>query len=210
MFKNKPINLFATAAVATSLVISGCATTSGEAQDQAGGAILGAALGCGIGALITRDARGCAMGAAMGAVAGWGAVKIRQGQVKQVSSAQDNARLFGLTKPVDSPLVKIKSGTSSPQIVRPGQTVTITTDYALLLPPSASVASVDESWTLKKDGKVLRSVPGEASKRSAGGYARDWEMDIPANSPPGTYVVEHKVKAGSSYDTQQSSFVVKS
>lgn len=209
MFK-KPITMFATAAVAASLVSAGCATTSGDAQNQAAGALLGAALGCGIGALITQDARGCAIGAAIGGMAGWGVVKVRQGQVKQVSSAQDSARLFGLTKPVASPLVKIKSGTSSPQTLRPGQTVTITTDYALLLPPSASVASVDESWTLKKDGKVLHSFPGEASKRAAGGYARDWEMDLPANSAPGTYVVEHKVRAGSSYDTQQSSFVVKS
>ncbi len=195
---NRSASRFAAVAVAASLVTAGCATTGGEAQEQAGGAVVGALLGCGIGALTTGKAEGCAAGAVAGAVAGWGAVKIRQGQVRKVSSEQENLRLFGLTKPVDSPLVKIKNGSSSPKTVRPGQTVTITTDYAVLLPPSESAASVEESWTLKKDGKTLTSQPAKAAKRSAGGFARDWELDMPADSAPGTY------------DTDKSTFVVKS
>ena len=209
MFK-KPINMFATAAVSASLVISGCATTSGEAQDQAGGAVLGAALGCGVGALITRNARGCAVGAAMGAVAGWSAVKISQYQAKQVRSAQADARLYGLTKPVDSPQVRIRSGASSPTSVRPGAPIQMKTDYSVLLPASQSVASVDESWTLKKDGKVLYAIPAVAKQRTDGGWIANATIDVPTNAVPGTYVIEYKVKSGSSYDTQQSSFVVKS
>jgi hypothetical protein len=33
-------------------------------------------------------------------------------------------------------------------------------------------------------------------------------VPIPKNAEPGTYVIEHKVQAGNSYDTDESTFVV--
>jgi predicted small secreted protein len=198
------------ATVAASLVVSGCATMDGEGQQQAVGAGLGAALGCGIGALITRDARGCAAGAAVGGVIGFTVVKINQYQAKQVRSVTADERLYGLTKPVDSAQVKIRSGASTPKAVRAGQAVVITTDYSVLLPKAEAQVAVAESWSLKKDGKVLYSLPAQQNERTPGGWVATATIDVPADAKPGTYVVEHKVKAGSSYDTDESTFVVKS
>jgi LysM repeat protein len=197
------------AAVAASLV-SGCATMGGEGQQQAMGAGIGAALGCGVGVLITRNARGCAIGAAAGGLLGWGVVKINQYQAKQVRSASADRRVYGLTKAVDTSLVKIRKGASSPKAVKPGQVVVISTDYSLLLPRRESSETVYESWALKKDGKVLYSLPEQANKRTGGGWVAEATINVPKSAPPGTYVVEHKVKAGSSYDTDESTFIVKS
>ncbi len=177
---------------------------------QALGAGLGAAVGCGIGALVTRDARGCAAGAAIGGAIAFTAVKINQYQAKQVRSSKADARLYGLAKPVNSPQVKIRKGTSNPTAIKPGQAVTITTDYSLMLPASTSDTKVSESWALKKDGKVLYTLPAQVNERTPGGWSTSAAIDVPKNASPGTYVVEHKVKVGSSYDTDESTFVVKS
>lgn len=198
------------AAVAASLVLSGCATMDGEGQQQALGAGLGAAVGCGIGALITRDARGCAAGAAIGGALGFAVVKINQYEAKQVRSVTADARLYGLTKPVDSAQVKIRNGASTPKAVKVGQEVVISTDYSVRVPKSESTVSVSESWSLKKDGKVLYSLPAQQNARAPGGWVATATIPVPADAPPGTYVVEHKVKAGSSYDTDESTFIVKS
>lgn len=206
----KTTTLVLAAAVSASLVTSGCATMGDEGQMQALGAGLGAAVGCGVGALVTRDAKGCAAGAAIGGAIGFTAVKINQYQAKQVRSSKADARLYGLTKPVNSPQVKIRKGTSNPSSVKAGQAVTITTDYSLMLPTSASDTNVSESWALKKDGKVLYTLPAQVNERTPGGWSTSAAIDVPQNAQPGTYVVEHKVKVGSSYDTDESVFVVKS
>jgi hypothetical protein len=197
-------------AVAAGLVVSGCATMDSEGQQQALGAGLGAAVGCGIGALITRDARGCAAGAAIGGVVGFTVVKINQYQAKQVRSETADQRVYGLTKPADSAQVKIRKGVSTPRTVKAGQEVVISTDYSVRLPQSESSVSVSETWLLKKDGKVLYSLPAQQNERTPGGWLATAAIPVPADAPPGTYVVEHKVKAGSSYDTDKSTFIVKS
>ena len=207
---NRSTSRFAAVAVAASLVTVGCATTNGEAQEQAGGAVVGALLGCGIGALTTGNAKGCAAGAAAGAVAGWAAVKISQYEDKQVRSAKADARMYGLTKPVSSPQVKIRNKSVSPAIVRAGEKIKVKTDYSLMLPASQSVASVDGSFKLKKDGKLLQQFPAKTKQLEAGGRDSSATISLPADAEPGTYVIEHQIKSGSSYDTDESTFVVKS
>ena len=196
-----------TAAIA--LALSGCVTT-GDTQGQAMGAGIGAALGCGVGALVTGDAGGCATGAAIGGVLGWGVVAINQYQAKQVRSSSTDTRVYGLTKPVSTTQVKIRKGSNSPRSVRAGQPVNIATDYSVMLPASASTALVTESWALKKDGKVVTHLPEKSTSRSAGGWEAQAEITIPPDAPPGTYVIEHSVKSGSSYDTDESTFVIRS
>jgi hypothetical protein len=196
--------------MAVSVVVSGCATMDGEGQQQAVGAGIGAALGCGIGALITHDARGCAAGAAIGGVVGFGVVKISQYQARQVNSAQAEQRLYGLTKPVNGAQVNIRKGTASPKVVTAGSKVAVSTRYSVFLPATESSVLVAESWTLKKDGKVVTRIPADRIERTAGGWETSGAFPVPANAPPGTYVVEHGVKAGSSYDTDESTFIVKS
>lgn len=195
-------------AVVASLAVAGCETT-GSVQDQAAGAGIGAVVGCGIGALVTGTGRGCATGAAIGGFVGWGAVALTQYNAQQVRSSSADSRIYGLTTPVDDTQVKIRRGTSAPKSVRPGDSVDISTDYSVMLPAGASNARVTESWALKKDGKTVANLPKKSASRAAGGWQADAEITIPDNVPAGTYVIEHKVKAGSSYDTDESTFVVR-
>lgn len=205
---------FVSAFIALPLLVGGCATQQGkdQAMGAAGGAVGGAALGCLTGFIASGRASGCATGAAIGgavgAVAGWGAVKLSQYQAEQVRSAQVDQRMYGLTKPVDSVQVKIRKGSSMPATVAPGDTVKLTTDYSVMLPPSVPSTNVSETWSLKKDGKVLTELPAAAVQRASGGWAADGSIPLPKNTNPGTYVVEHKVQAGNSYDTDESTFVV--
>jgi len=191
------------------VVIGGCAST-GSVQDQAIGTGVGAALGCGVGALITGDARGCATGAAVGALLGFGTVAISQYNSTQVRTASTDARVYGISTAPSSPQVKIRQGSSAPNTVAPGDSVTITTDYSVALPSAMSQTAVSEAWVLKKDGEKLADLPTKTAKRSAGGWQSDAEITVPTNIEAGTYVIEHRVRAGSSYDTDESVFVVRS
>jgi hypothetical protein len=194
--------------------LTGCATQQGNDQLKGAGAGLlgGAALGCLTGFIASGNSRGCATGAAIGAATGaavgWGAVRLSQYQAEQVRSAQDDQRLYGLSKPVDSTQVKIRKGTATPNTVRPGETVRVATDYSVMLPQNMGSAAVSEGWTLKKDGNVLADLPPQSSQRTSGGWSADATIPIPTNAQPGTYVIEHKVQAGTSYDTDDSVFIV--
>lgn len=134
---------------------------------------------------------------------------IVQYQSEQVRIASDDQRLYGVTKPLDSILVKIRKGTPTPDTVRPGETVKITMDYSLILPQNLQTAFVTESWTLKKDNKVLTEFTGQKNQRTPGGYAVQATIPVPRKAESGIYVLEYKVLAGSSYDTDESIFVVK-
>jgi hypothetical protein len=61
---------------------------------------------------------------------------------------------------------------------------------------------------LKKDGKGLAALPAQTHDRAAGGWNIDGVIPIPKNATAGTYVIEHKVQAGTAYDTDESTFVV--
>jgi len=210
---NKVNRNFAVGGVVVSLLISGCATQQGT--DQLGGAgigaLIGGVLGCGIGAISGGKggcAKGAAIGAATGLIAGWSAVKISQYQADKVRSAQADLKLYGLTKAVDSTQVKIKKGISTPSTVKAGQSVNVTTDYSLMLPPNIPNTMVEETLTLKKDNEVLATLPQPPAQRSAGGWAAHATLPIPSDAAAGTYIVQHKVQAGTSYDTDDSVFVV--
>ncbi|MGH8478664.1 MAG: hypothetical protein ACREXK_03555 [Gammaproteobacteria bacterium] len=185
--------------------LSGCAT--GEGNQQLLGAGLGTALGCGIGYAIGGDA-GCAVGGALGAAAGWGVVA--QYQATQVRSATQDQAIYGVTEPVIANKVQIRKGTATPSTVTPGSKVQIDTDYSLLMPPgtAAQGADVQESFTLKKDGKVLTNSAPKTFRRASGGWVATNKLPIPRNAEPGTYVVETKVQVGTSYDTDEAVFIV--
>lgn len=196
------------------LMTGGCATQQGNDQLMGAGAGMagGAALGCLTGFLASGHAGGCAtgaaVGAAVGAVTGWGAVKLAQYQSTQVRSAQEDQQIYGLTKSVSATQVKINKGTSTPSMVKPGDSVKLFTDYSVQLPANMSSTPVSESWVLKKDGKILADLPPQNNQRTSGGWNADATVPIPTNAELGTYVIEHKVLAGNSYDTDESTFVV--
>lgn len=186
---------------------AGCATP--EETQQATGSAISSAIGAAIGYAV-GGTKGAVIGAGIGLAAGWTAVKISQYNATQVRSASEDQQIYGLTKPVKNTVVKIRKGTAAPASVRPGQQVTVVTDYSLEVPQGVSGSEVVESWVLKKDGQVLTNVAPQRIHRDGGGYAVDATIPIPANAKPGTYVVETKVQAGTSYDVNQAVFVVAS
>jgi uncharacterized protein YfaS (alpha-2-macroglobulin family) len=148
------------------------------------------------------------VGAAAGALAGWAAVSIKNRQSKQVNSADRERRVYGVSKSVRSPQVNIREGVASPSTIRPGESVDVNTRYSVFLPPSDSSVKVTETWTVKKDGKTLASQPSTIT-RAEGGWNSSGEIPIPSDAPAGTYVIEHRVQAGSSYDVETSQFRVR-
>jgi hypothetical protein len=196
-------------AVTVALVLSlvaGCATT--EQNQQLGGAAVGGLAGGLLCTALGGNTAACLASAAAGAAIGWGTVKVSQYRSSQVRSSQSDNRIYGLTAPPDSTSVVVRKSSAAPQNVRPGQAVSVSTDYSVILPRGTSQADVVESWVLTKNGKVLANLSQPPVQRSAGGYVAEAEIPIPANAPHGTYVVEHKVQAGTVSDSQSSVFYV--
>lgn len=189
-------------------LLSGCASVPPENQ-QAMGAAFGALAGGLATGLATGNVGYGLLGALGGAALAWGAVKLVQYNSQQVRTVEQDRSLYGFTPSVNSVTVKLNKGSASPYMVSPGQQVTVISDYSLALPASQNTISVQETYTLKKDGKLLFESPPQTADRTAGGYAVNAGIPIPSDATLGTYVVESKVQAGSSYDVNQAFFIVK-
>lgn len=194
-----------TLAVAVSAcLLSGC--TGNQAMGAGAGALSGALAG----GLIGGDWKGALIGAAAGAAVGWGAAKLIEYNSTQVRTPENDQQIYGVTERASSPIVKLRKGSSAPPQVLAGQKVDVTTDYSVVLPAGAKDTEVEESWVLKKDGKALTELPPQKARRGAGGWQASASIVLPKEAPPGTYVIEHKVQTGTSYDTDESVFVVAS
>lgn len=187
-------------------LIPGCATNN--AGRELTGAGIGAAMAAGIAALAGGDTKTIIASAAGGAVAGWSIAKLTNYQSNKTRTVEKDNEVFGLTEPAATTLVKIRRGSSSPETVKPGDFVNIVTDYSIIAPESVESIDVEESWQLKKDGKELAALDPQFNKRSVGGWATKAQILIPPEAENGTYVIEHKIQAGTSYDVDQSVFVV--
>ncbi|MGR9014469.1 MAG: hypothetical protein ACU83U_12570 [Gammaproteobacteria bacterium] len=169
-----------------------------------------AALGCtGVGVLtgvLTRNA-GIGAGAGAGCVALAG-VAIYNYHSSQTRTVQQDQQLYGYTAPVNSTEVKIRNATASPEMVRAGDTVKLTLDYSVMAPKEVQSVDVVESMVLKHDGKVLQTLSERPIHRPLGGGSSEVNFKVPAKMPPGTYVIEQKVTAGTSYDIRPAVFVV--
>jgi hypothetical protein len=187
-------------------LLSACMTS--EQRDQTFGALAGAAAGAGIGALAGGGStKAIVAGAAAGAVVGWGAVKLTQYYAERKRSANEEAKAFGY-RPSEGTVVKIRSADTEPQQVKAGQKVTFNTDYAVLAPPGTSAVAVQEMWELSKDGKALAKVPPRQENREPGGWQARASITAPSDAQPGTYVVKHRVEAGTSYDERIAAFII--
>jgi len=56
----------------------------------------------------------------------------------------------------------------------------------------------------------LTDLPPKNLRYGSGGYLSEAVISIPQDAQPGTYVIEHRVQAGSTYDVDESVFVVQS
>jgi len=190
------------AAVCSGVLLTGCATM----EQSAGLAALGCAAAGGLAGGLTGSAGiGAATFAGCGALA---AIGIYSYHTSQTRTAQQDQQLYGYTAPVNSTEVKIRNATASPEMVKAGDTVKLTLDYSVMAPKGIENVDVDESMVLKRDGKVLQTLSERPIKRPLGGSSSEVDFKIPAEMPAGTYVIEQKVKAGTSYDIRPTVFVV--
>ena len=128
----------------------------------------------------------------------------------QTRTAQQDQKLYGYAPPVKGTQaeVKIRNAIASPERVKAGDTVRLVMDYSVMAPKSIQNVDVSESMLLKHDGKVMIIFPDRPVKRSLGGSSAEVDLPTPAKMPPGTYVIEYKVQAGTSYDVRPVVFVV--
>ena len=188
--------------VCSGVLLTGCATM----EQSAGLAALGcAATGGLVGGLTGSAGLGAAAFAGCGAIA---AIGIYSYHTSQTRTVQQDQQLYGYTAPVNSTEVKIRNAMASPEKVRAGDTVKLTLDYSVMAPNGTQNVDVNESMVLKHDGKVLQTLSERPIKRPLGGSSSEVDFTVPAKMPPGTYVIDQKVTAGTSYDVRPTVFVV--
>ena len=200
--------------LAACLTLAGCASNQ-EQQDRTTGAVVGCAGGAIVGALI-GGSRGAAIGCAAGGLIGWGTVKMTQYNASQQRSGEADEQnyrrtdpdFYAMNKSGGSSAVKIRGVSAMPDSASAGSTIVAVTDYSVVTPRDGATIGVQESWALKKDGQQLVELKPDPQTRSSGGWESRAEFPVPDDAEPGTYVIEHKVKAGSSYDKRVSVFVV--
>ena len=190
------------------VLVAGCAAPGGQQNTVATSTAGTAAVGALIGGL-TGGWQGAAIGAVSGAAVGWAAGKVIESKEIAARSQTQDQQLYGYTAPASSVLVNINSATSTPQMVTPNSTVDVVTDYSLSLPANAPQAQVSVTGVLLKDGVQLMDFKNQPATKTAGGYTIKLPVSIPANATPGTYVIRHTVSAGTTYDTAESTFIVK-
>jgi hypothetical protein len=197
------IRTTAITAVVCGALLSGCLqTTSG--RSTAGTAAAGALIGG-----LAGGWEGAAIGLVSGAAVGWVAGKVIESQEMAARSQTQDQQLYGYAAPADSVFVNINSATSNPQTVTPNSVVDVVTDYSLALPQNAPQTQVSVTGVLLKDGTQLMDFKSQPATKTAGGYTVKLPVNIPAEAAPGTYVIRHTVSAGTTYDTAESTFVVK-
>ena len=189
------------AAVCSGVLLTGCATM----EQSAGLAALGCAVAGGLaGGLTNNAAIGAGTFAGCGALAAIGIYNYHSSQTRTV---QQDQQLYGYA-PVSSTEVKIRNATASPEKVRAGDNLKIAMDYSVMAPKGTQDVDVNESLVLKHDGEVLKTLDERIVKRPLGGGSSEVDFTIPPKLAPGTYVIEQKVTAGTSYDVRPAVFVV--
>ncbi|MCI0733602.1 MAG: hypothetical protein L0Y38_07250 [Methylococcaceae bacterium] len=202
-------NLKIVPGIALVVWLSGCANMS--TGEQAGAALLG----CGaVGAIVGLATDSAGIGAAAGGgclALGAAAIAINYYQSQQSRSYTQDQEAYGYSlAQVTEPVVKVRNGTASPNVVRSGDKLAVTTNYSVITPEdqAQNAIAVEETLVLSKDGELIKTLGPRVEQRTAGGWDAQAEMKIPDKMPAGTYVIEHKVKVGDSYSVQNSSFEV--
>ena len=178
------------------IVVAGC-QTYGEAAG------LGAALGAGTGALVSHDkGTGALVGAGVGALSGLVAHDIK---ARRQRDAQATASEYHY-QPTQGEVLNLEANSAMPAMVRPGNAVEGTVQYALLGSGPGGV-DVQESRQLVRGGQVV----GESSKtvrRADGTWVSTQQFRLPPDAPPGTYSIVQTIQTARSRISATSSFTV--
>ena len=186
--------------VSLALAVAGCETMG----ESAG---LGGALGAGAGAIIGHQSghtvEGALIGGALGALAG---IVIHDIKAHQVRNAQQTAAQYNYA-PAQGVKIYGESGNCTPGVIRPGQAVTTSVQYAVLGAPASGI-QVTETRTLKQNGQIIKQVSSQDFMRTDGTWESTQQINFPGNAPAGSYEVSQIVSTPSSQFQQNVVFNV--
>jgi len=197
----------AIALISVAAALNGCASTGGVSGKQVLGAALGGVAGAGLCLVLTRNPATCALAGVAGALAGWGTAAIAENYARQQRSFEAEQAEFGYN-PAQGTRIEMRGMQASPQTVVPGQSLDVTTQYALLAPDAERPVTVTEAISVWKDGSEVLAIPAKTVQRVRGGWEVSGRFEVPKKAPPGIYQVKQQVSAGDSTRALLAPFVV--
>lgn len=185
----------------------GCATIPQEHEGAAKGAGIGAATGAIAGAVLAGEGsrtKGAIIGGLAGALLGG---VIGNYTVDQKKSAQETTSKYGY-QPADGMVVRIENATTTPTILKAGESVKLDATYAVMAPTGSDKVEVTESREVTLNGDLVAN-PEVTVQRTAGTYSSSIPLILPTDAKPGNYRVITSIKSASGRDARQSTFTVK-
>ncbi len=209
----KKVGIYSLCVLLVGQTLTGCAGMSEQQTGAVTGAGIGAVLGGLTGAAVAKNNRalgaaiGAAAGAAVGGLVGWQIGEYRANKIKEGQQAAAEKKYV----PEQGVVAKIDSSGAAPAQLKPGDQIMLKTVYTILTPPQQGEVAVKEVRTIMFNNQSLGQFE-RTSKLSAGSYATEQPLTLPADAAPGTYMVETMVVPvveKSSQDQDTAAFVVR-
>ncbi|KRT69824.1 MAG: 17 kDa surface antigen [candidate division NC10 bacterium CSP1-5] len=186
---------------------SGCASLEQSVRENPGtvvGAAAGAAGGLLLGGLIFQSTTGALAGGLIGALTG-GVIGHAMEAKKRDYPASAKAHDYTPAQPTSVRIEKVKA---QPSTVKPGETVHLIVEYALLTQDPNREVSVTERREISTKGRLVGN-PVLTVKRKAGTWASTVPLKLPANAEAGSYRVAVAVQAEGGLDSTTMNFTVR-
>jgi hypothetical protein len=169
-------------------------TAAGAGVGGAGGALIGGLAGSTKGAII-GGLSGVLVGGVIGALLDR-QERTREATVVNVAYSQDQGNL-----------VRIEEVGINPQAIRPGETVNVNVQYAIITPQGAAPALIREIRQIYYQGELVGN-PVLEIERSDGTYWSTLPITLPATAAPGRYDVVVGIEMNGTLDRWQTRFIV--
>jgi len=171
--------------------LAGCAELSPEQKGAAAGAGIGAAAGAVAGALIDKKNPGqgaiigATAGAVVGGVTGWAVGAYR---VKQIKPREEAAAANHYT-PQQGVVTKIDRTAATPQQLKPGDQLTVQSQYTVLAPPQNNQIRVREVRSVYFNDQPLTDLPARELVLVQGTNEIQSSLTLPPDAADGNYSV---------------------
>ena len=177
--------------LAAAQALAGCAEMSQEQKGAATGAGLGAAVGAVAGGLTDKKNPGqgvligATAGALVGGVAGWavGAYRVKQLKPREEAAASHNYT------PQQGVVTKIDRIAATPEQLKPGDQLTVQSQYTVLGPPQNNQIRVREARTVFFNDQPLTELPARELVLVQGTNEIQSSITLPPDAADGNYRV---------------------
>ena len=178
-------------AVIAAHALAGCAELSPEQKGAAAGVGIGTAVGAVAGALVDKKNPGqgaiigATAGAVVGGVAGWavGAYRVKQIKPREEAAAANNYT------PQQGVVTKIDRTAATPPQLKPGDQLTVQSQYTVLAPPQNNQIRVREVRTVYFNDQPLTDLPARELVLVQGTNEIQSSLTLPPDAADGNYSV---------------------